>query len=262
MEIVSLLALGAVAGVLAGLLGVGGGVVIVPGLLWIFHSHPELPQAYLMHIAVGTSLATIVITSLSSIYAHHKRGAVIWAIVLRLTPSIIIGALIGAWIADGLSSDTLKKIFAIFLLFVSIQIGFGARPAPSHQLPSWGGSSLVGGIIGIVSALVGIGGGSLTVPFLVWCNVNIRNAVASSSACGFPIAVSGAIGFIWTGWHVEGLPEWSLGYIYLPVFITIAIISMLFAPLGAKLAHTVPMRALQIFFAAFLAVMSIKLLLS
>ncbi|ALG67115.1 sulfite exporter TauE/SafE family protein [Beggiatoa leptomitoformis] len=262
MEIISLLALGVIAGILAGLLGVGGGVVIVPGLMWIFHYYPELPSSHLMHIAVGTSLATIVITSLSSIYAHHKRGAVIWAIVIKLTPGIIVGALIGAFIADTLSSDTLKKIFAVFLLFVSIQLGFGARPAPSHKLPSWLGSSLVGSVIGVVSSLVGIGGGSLTVPFLVWCNISIRNAVASSAACGFPIAVAGAIGFMITGWNTEGLPTGSIGYVYLPIFITIAITSMLFAPLGAKLAHSVPMRALQIFFALFLAVMSVKLLFS
>ena len=261
LEIISLLLLGAVAGTLAGLLGVGGCIVIVPVLAWIFRSHPEISSDNLMHIAIGTSLATIVITSISSIRAHHQRGAVLWSIVWRLTPGIIMGALLGAVVADALSSDTLRTFFAIFVLSISVQLGFGIQPAPHRQLPHWLGMNIIGLFIGQLSALVGIGGGSLTVPFLVWCNISIRNAVATSAACGFPIAVSGAAGFIMTGWHMSGLPNWSSGYIYWPAFIAITSTSLLFAPLGAQLAHTIPVAILKKIFAMFLAGVGIQMLM-
>jgi uncharacterized membrane protein YfcA len=260
VEIFSLLLLGIVAGTLAGLLGIGGGIVIVPALVWILHSHAEIPAASLMQIAIGTSLATIVITSISSMIAHHRRGAVLWSIVWQLTPSIIVGALLGAIIADALPSETLRKIFAIFILLVSAQLGFLAPPAPHRQLPgsvaTW---SIAGTLIGKVSALMGIGGGSLTVPFLVWCNVSIRNAVATSAACGFPIALSGALGFIATGRHIG--EAWMSGYIYWPAFIAISPATLLFAPLGAKLAHTLPVNTLKKLFAVFLAGVGVNMLI-
>jgi uncharacterized protein len=287
LEIINLLLLGAVAGTLAGLLGVGGGIVIVPVFVWIFQSHAEIPITHLMHIAIGTTLATIVITSTSSIIAHHRRGAVHWSIVWQFVPGIIIGALLGAVIADALPSETLQVIFAIFILFVSAQLGFGAQRVPdchthsqteilcssftsilspqeareiklqpienNYKLPSKLGMGLTGAVIGSSSSLVGIGGGSVIVPFLAWCNVPIRNAVATSAACGFPIAVSGAVGFIATGWHVNDLPAFSSGYIYWPAFAAIAPTSLVFAPLGAKLTHIVPTGTLKNFFAVFLA---------
>jgi len=286
LEIISLLLLGAVAGTLAGLLGVGGGIVIVPVFVWIFQSHAEIPITRLMHIAIGTTLATIVITSTSSIIAHHRRGAVHWSIVWQLVPGIIIGALLGAVIADALPSETLRVIFAIFILLVSAQLGFGAQRVPhchtnsdkdilcssftsilspqeareikpqtienKYKLPSKLGMGFTGAVIGSSSSLVGIGGGSVIVPFLVWCNVPMRNAVATSAACGFPIAVSGAVGFIATGWHVNELPAFSSGYIYWPAFAAIAPTSLLFAPLGAKLVHIIPTGTLKKFFAVFL----------
>lgn len=260
MELLSLLLLGMIAGLLAGLLGVGGGLIIVPVLAWLLHTHADIPVHSLMQIAIGTSLATIVITSTSSILAHQRRGAVLWPVVWQLTPGIIIGTWLGAMIADALPSDTLKIIFAIFVLLVSAQLGFGAQPAPHQQLPKWLGMSFTGILIGKVSALVGIGGGSMTVPFLVWCNVSIRNAIATSAACGFPIAVSGTISFILTGWDVKDLPAYSSGYIYWPAFLAIVPTTLLFAPLGAKLAHTLPVAMLKKFFAVFLAVVGIKML--
>lgn len=262
MEIFSLLLLGIIAGTLAGLLGVGGGIVIVPALVWIFRSRAEIPSASLMHIAIGTTLATIVITSISSIIAHHRRGAVLWSIVWQLTPGIIVGALLGAIIADTLPSETLRKFFAIFILIVSVQLVILTLPAPHRKLLGRLGLSITGAVIGSVSTIVGIGGGSLTVPFLIWCDIPIRNAIATSAACGFPIAVSGAVGFIVIGRHVSDLPAWTSGYIYWPAFIAIIPTTLLFAPLGAKLAHTLPVNTLKKFFAVFMAGVGINMLIN
>ncbi|MEI2644991.1 MAG: sulfite exporter TauE/SafE family protein [Candidatus Competibacter sp.] len=254
------LLLGAFAGVMAGLLGVGGGLIIVPALAWIFQ-HQQIAETALMHLAIGTSLATIIVTSISSVRAHHQRGAVLWATVWRLTPGIIIGAWLGAAVADALSSFALQKVFAVFVLLMSVQMAFGAKPAPHRDLPETTGMLAAGGVIGVVSAIVGIGGGSLTVPFLSWCNVPIRQAVATSAACGLPIALAGALGFVVTGLNAPDLPAWSLGYVYGPALLGVAVTSMLFAPLGAKLAHTLPTEMLKKIFAVFLAVVGVKMLL-
>ena len=254
------LALGAFAGVMAGMLGVGGGLIIVPVLAWIFGRQP-ISDALIMHLAIGTSLASIVITSISSIRAHHQRGAVLWPAFWRLTPGIVIGAWLGAAVADLLSSAALTKIFAVFVLMVAAQMAFGAKPAPQRELPKPTGMAATGVVIGMVSAIVGIGGGSLTVPFLSWCNTPIRQAVATSAACGLPIALAGALGFIVTGLNAPHLPAWSLGYVYGPALVGVASASMLTAPLGAKLAHTLPTNSLKKVFAVFLAAVGSKMLL-
>ena len=254
------LTLGLFAGVMAGLLGVGGGLIIVPTLAWIFH-HQQVDDAIIMHLAIGTSLATIVVTSISSVRAHHRRGAVLWPIFWRLTPGIVVGAWLGAAIADALPSAVLSKVFAVFVLTVAAQMGFGAKPAPHRELPGTTGMLTAGGVIGAVSAIVGIGGGSLTVPFLTWCNIAIRQAVATSSACGLPIALAGALGFVVTGLNATGRPDWSLGYVYGPALVGITLTSMLSAPLGAKLAHTLPTEMLKKVFAAFLTLVGVKMLL-
>jgi len=255
------LALGAFAGIMAGLLGVGGGLIIVPVLAWIFH-HQQVSDAVIMHLAIGTSLATIVVTSISSVRAHHRHGAVLWSTFWRLTPGIVIGAWLGAAIADALPSAVLSKVFAVFVLMVAAQMGFGAKPAPHRELPGTAGMAAAGGIIGAVSAIVGIGGGSLTVPFLTWCNIAIRQAVATSAACGLPIALAGALGFIVTGLNAAHLPTWSLGYVYGPALLGITVTSMLSAPLGARLAHTLPTDMLKKVFAVFLAVIGARMLWS
>lgn len=252
--------LGGITGVIAGLLGVGGGAVIVPALVWIFHIQ-DLPDHTIMHVAIGTSLATIIVTSISSVRAHHRHGAVLWPVFRRLTPGIIIGALAGAAVADALPSDALRIIFGLFELIVAAQMGFGAKPPPHRVLPATGGMLAAGSVIGTVSAIVGIGGGALTVPFLTWCNTSIRYAVATSAACGLPIAVAGAAGFVVAGWNETELPPWSIGYIYGPALLGITLVSMLSAPLGAKLAHTLPVDTLKKGFAVFLALIGIKMLL-
>ena len=249
------LLLGAVAGVLAGLLGVGGGLVIVPALTYLFYTQ-GINEAVLVHLAVGTSLLTIVMTSISSVYAHHRRGAVLWPVFLHLTPGIIIGALLGAVLAEWMSSLILKRFFAVFELLVAIQLLSNFSAHPSRSLPGRTGMGSAGGVIGGISSIVGIGGGTLTVPFLVWCNVSMKNAVATSSACGLPIAIAGATGFLITGWGNTDLPDKTLGYLHLPSFLGIIISSMLFAPVGAKLAHSLPAKSLKRIFGLFLLMLS------
>jgi uncharacterized membrane protein YfcA len=254
------LGLGTFAGVMAGLLGVGGGLIIVPALVWIFHLQ-HVSDTVIMHLAIGTSLASIVVTSISSVRAHHQHGAVLWPVFWSLTPGIVVGALGGAKIAGALPSATLRIVFGVFVLLMAAQMAFGAKPAPQRELPGMPGMLTAGGVIGVVSAIVGIGGGSLTVPFLTWCNTSIRNAVATSAACGLPIAITGAVGFMVNGWHEADLPAWSAGYVYGPATLGIAVASMLSAPLGARLAHTLPTDILKKIFAGFLAIVGTKMLM-
>jgi len=251
---------GVIAGVLAGMLGVGGGLVIVPVLAFLF-AQQGFDSAVIMHLAIGTSLATIVLTSISSIRAHHRRGAVRWPVVASLTPGIILGAWLGAAVAHQLPNTALRVIFGIFELAVAAQMALEVSAAPHRQLPGRAGTGLAGMVIGSVSAIVGIGGGTLTVPFLTWCNVEMRQAVATSAACGLPIALSGAVAFVVTGWHDPALPPASSGYLHWPALFGIAITSVLFAPLGARLAHTLPVRTLRRFFALFLLLLGIRMLL-
>ncbi len=254
------LALGAFAGTLAGLLGVGGGLVIVPVLAWSF-ALSGIDHGVIMHLAVGTSLATIVFTSLSSVRAHHKRGAVQWVAFRRLMPGIVLGAWLGAVVAQLLPTSALRSVFGVFELAVAVQMGFALLPEGHRELPARFGMMLAGAVIGGVSAIIGIGGGTLTVPFLAWCNVPMRQAVATSAATGLPIAVAGAIGFVATGWSATALPQGAVGYLYLPALAGIVATSVLFAPLGARLAHTLPTAILKRFFALLLALLGVRMLL-
>ncbi len=251
---------GAIAGVIAGLLGVGGGLVIVPVLTFIFIEQ-GFDYNIIVHLAVGTSLATIIFTSLSSMRAHHLHGAVQWQVVKQLIPGIMIGAAIGAILADYLPTTILKTIFAVFELLVALQMAMVLKPDAHQRIPGvpalWG----VGGVIGSLSSLVGIGGGTLTVPFLLWCRVSMRQAIGTSSACGLPIAISGSIGFLLLGLNNTNLPNYSTGYIYWPAFIGITSASMLTATLGAKLAHILPVVLLKRFFSVLLLFLAVKMFL-
>lgn len=259
---ISYIGLGVIAGFVAGLLGVGGGLIIVPALILIFQSN-HFNHNIIVHLAIGTSLATIIFTSLSSIYAHHfTHKAVRWDIVKKLTPGIIVGALFGAIIADYISAKILQQFFGFFELFVAFQMALNIKPHASRSLPGYKGIITAGTGIGTISSIVGIGGGTLTVPFLVWCNVKMQQAVATSSACGLPIAVAGCVGFVLTGWNESNLPEHSLGYVYWPAFITIVISSMLLAPLGAWLAHRLSAAKLKRYFSLVLFILGLKMLLS
>ena len=258
--VVAYLALGAVAGIIGGLLGLGGGIVIVPALLLVFIQQ-GFPTESLMHLAVATSLATIVFTSVSSTWAHHRKLAVDWKIVRFLAPGIVLGAFLGAVIADRTDSDSLRVLFGIFEVLVALQIWTGITPGAMRQLPRKPGMIFAGGGIGMLSTILGIGGGTLTVPFLLWCNVNIRNAVATSAACGFPIALAGCIAMIITGWNRPGLPENTLGYVFWPAALGILVTSILTAPMGARLAHRLPVQTLKRIFAIVLAGIGIRMLI-
>jgi uncharacterized membrane protein YfcA len=257
--VVILLVTGAVAGTAAGLFGVGGGLIIVPLLAFLFEARAIAPGA-VMHLAIGTSLATIVVTSISSARAHHRRGAIEWRSFRQLTPGVIVGALLGAAVADTLRSDTLRFGFAIFVFLVALQMAWNRTPAPHRQLPGRGGLAVAGTVIGAISSLVGIGGGTMTVPFLAWCNVALPRAVGTSAAVGLPIAVSGTVGFVVAGWNEPGLPAGSLGYVYLPAFFAITVTSTVFAVVGARLAHRLSPTVLRRVFALFLFAVGIRML--
>lgn len=253
------LALGTFAGLLAGLLGVGGGLLIVPVLTMLF-TRQELPAAYIAHLAIGTSLASIMFTSISSLRAHHAHGAVNWQVVRRISGGIVAGTLVGSFLAAQLSTRFLKGFFVLFLYYVAVQMLLDIRPKPTRQLPGAGGMTGVGAFIGGISSLVGIGGGSMTVPFLVWCNVAMRNAIGTSAAVGFPIALAGAAGFIANGLTVSQLPPSSLGFVYLPALAGVSLASILTAPAGARLAHRLPVPRLKKIFAGLLLAIGTRML--
>lgn len=251
---------GALSGTMAGLLGVGGGIIIVPALVFALSLQGVASEAT-MHLAVGTSLAVIVFTSLASVRAHHRRGAVRWPVVVGITPGIVVGALLGTVIADAMSGPLLRTWFGCFALLLAANLAFGRAPRPQRVLPGVGGLTPVGVAIGAISALVGVGGGSMSVPFMIWCNVPVRQAIATSAAIGFPIAVGGSLGFAMAGLDASALPRYALGYLYLPGVVLVGLASMLFAPLGARIAHAVDPRWLRYGFALTLCVVGVRMLL-
>jgi len=256
------IALGAAAGFFAGLMGVGGGTVLVPVLAMIFAAQGFPPQQVL-HLALGTSLAVIVFTSLSSLRAHHRHGAVLWPVVWAIAPGILAGTLLGSLAASRLPTRPLALFFVLFVTLVALQMMADVRPKPGRELPGKLGVAAVGGGIGFISALVAIGGGAMSVPFLTWCNVKMHQAIGTASAIGFPIAVSGTVGYVLTGLAQSAvLPEGSLGYVYLPALFWVSAISMLFAPLGARTAHRLPVRTLKRLFAGILILLAVKMAVS
>jgi uncharacterized membrane protein YfcA len=254
------LALGAVTGFLAGLFGVGGGLVLVPVLLMLFDAQ-HFNSEHNLHLALGTSMATIIFTSLSSLRKHHQHGAVDWQVVRRITPGILLGTAIGALTASIIPVRGLGIFFALFVFFIAAQILLGKDPHPSRQLPGAAGLSFAGTFTGWVSSLVSIGGGAIVVPFLIWCNVPIRRAIGTASAIGFPIAVGGTLGYIAVGWRTTGLPEAHLGYVYLPALLWVALATALTAPFGARTAHRMKVELLRKLFAVLLVVLAVRLLL-
>ncbi len=252
--------IGSIVGILAGLLGVGGGLVIVPMLVFSFKNQGIDPDI-IMHLALGTSLASIMFTSISSFMAHHRRGAVHWDIFRNITIGILTGTFLGSCFASMLSTGILTVFFIIFLYFVAYQMLNNKKPKPTRNLPGKAGMFTAGSIIGAVSSLVGIGGGSLSVPFMVWCNVVVHHAIGTSSAIGLPIAVAGTAGYMVNGWKAANLPDYSIGFIYLPALFGIAAVSVLTAPLGVKLAHSLPVGKLKKIFACLVIIVATKLLI-
>ncbi|MRR50219.1 MAG: sulfite exporter TauE/SafE family protein [Rhodocyclaceae bacterium] len=251
--------LGLVAGFFAGLLGVGGGAIMVPVLALMFAAQ-GFPDAHLMHLALGTSMATIVFTSISSLRAHHKHGAVLWPVVKAIAPGIVLGTLLGARIASHVPTRPLAIFFSVFMAYVAVQMILNVKPKPSRELPGAAGMAGVGGVIGFISALVAIGGGSLSVPFMTWCNVKMHNAIGTSAAIGLPIAAAGTVGYLWSGWIATGLPTGSVGFIYLPALLSALVASMLMAPVGAKVAHSLPVATIKKIFAGVIILLLAKML--
>ncbi|MBE0484171.1 MAG: sulfite exporter TauE/SafE family protein [Bacterioplanes sp.] len=251
MEFLLYLVLGAAAGVLAGLFGVGGGIIIVPVLMFSFTAQGIDPLV-LTHLAVGTSLATIVFTSINSVLEHHRKGAVLWPVFMWMTVGILAGAVLGSLTAASINGPMLQNIIGVFAIVIALQMGLDLKPKASRDVPSQWGLTAAGGVIGWASAIFGIGGGTLTVPFLTWRSVVMQKAVATSAACGLPIAAVSALSFMIIGWQQPGLPEWSVGFVYLPAMVGIAITSMMFARFGARLAHALPPRLLKRLFALLL----------
>jgi uncharacterized membrane protein YfcA len=255
LDLIGFLTTGVLAGLLAGLFGVGGGVIVVPALILIF-GHLGIGGDWVAHLAVGSSLAAIVGTGAASAAAHHRRGGVRWDLVARLAPGIVLGAWAGAALAGHLPEPWLRRVFALFLVYVGVTMLARARGGESRPLPDAMGLAAMGGVIGAVSALVGIGGGTLTVPYLSARALSLRQAVGTSAACGIPIALAGAVGFVTVGWGREGLPDWSSGFVYWPAVGLILLASVPSAPWGARLAHRLPVDTLRRAFAGLLLVMA------
>ncbi|MDT8364156.1 MAG: sulfite exporter TauE/SafE family protein [Nitrosomonas sp.] len=248
-------------GFFAGLLGIGGGLMIVPVLITVF-TDKGFAEGQVMHLALGTTTAIIALTSISSLRAHHMRGAVDWQIVRHLTPGIVLGVLAGTTLAGQLSSQVLGFIFVIFIYCAAAQMWLNLRPTTGFPLPGNMGMLAAGGTIGAISSLVAIGGGLLTVPFLAACRISLHRAIGTAAAVGFPIALASAIGYAVNGaLQSRLLPDYALGYIYLPAFVLVALSGILTAPLGAKAAHAMPADKLRKIFAGLLCLLGIKLLL-
>ncbi len=250
---------GLFAGFVAGLFGVGGGLVVVP-LLFMLYSAQHFPSEHTMHLALGTSMATIVFTSVASMRAHQSHGAVRWDIVKRIAPGLMLGTFSGSFIAAWVPTHALAVVFTVIVYYASVQMMLDFKPLPHRSVPGTLGLVIAGTVIGLVSSLVAAGGGFLSIPFMVYCNVVIHQAVGTSSALGFPIALAGTVGYIVSGLGVSGLPEYSLGFVYLPAFIGVVAVSFLTAPLGARLAHALPVKQLKRAFGGFLALLATKML--
>ena len=240
IEVIALILAGsALTGFLAGMLGIGGGMIMVPLLLWIMELQ-SINTPHAQHVAVGTSFLVMVFTSFSSALAQQRKQAVRWPVVRYMAPAILLGTLLGAAVARYLPHRGLQLFFILYALVFGVQTLLRYTPAPTRQLPGRAGMSAAGGIIGLVSSWVGIGGGSMSVPFMLYCNVPVHHAVGTAAALGWPIAVAGAVGYLLSGWSVEQLPAYTLGFWYVPLAAIMAVTTVLFAPLGVRVAHWLP----------------------
>ena len=253
------LLLGASVGLLGGLFGIGGGTVLVPVLLFLFDAQ-HFPPEHLLHLALGTSMATIIFTAMASLYQHHQHRAVNWSVVRTITPGILIGTALGTLLVTSIPTHFLGIFFALFVYFAAAQILLDVRPHASRQLPGMIGMTLTGTLTGMLSSLVSIGGGTIVTPFLLWCNVPLRNAIGTSAAIGFPVAVGGTIGYVVTGMSHAALPAPNLGFVYLPALLWVALASVITAPLGAKATHHMKVKILRKLFAVLLIALATNML--
>jgi len=255
------LGLGAFIGFMAGLLGIGGGLIAVPVLLYL------LPQVgfdatNVPHVAIATSLAAIILTSLSSARAHHKRGNIPWPVFKLMLPGLMLGSFCAGFISQNIGAQLLQQIFAVFVILMAMQMVFPFKNDNSdRELPAKSVLFICAIIIAIIAGLMGIGGGILLIPFLSWCGLQMRNAIGMSAVSGIFIASFGSIGYILAGLHLQDMPQWTLGYVYLPALLGIIITSVLTAPIGARAASIWPTPLLKKIFAVLLIVTGIKLVL-
>jgi uncharacterized protein len=247
-------ALGAFVGFLAGLLGIGGGFTIVPVLMEAF-AHEGIGTAHLLPLAIGTSSATIVFTAFASTRAHHRRGAVAWPVVWAMAPGLVAGALLGPQVASALPMRVMAALFGSFTWLAAYRMIRNQPPRRLHELPGEVALFGVSGAIGMVAGMVGTGAAFMAIPFMTRCNIKLHTAVATSAALGWPVALAATVGFVFAGWGQADLPPWSVGYVYLPALVGIAIASIVMAPLGARVAHGWPVARLRRAFAAMLFVL-------
>ena len=259
--VICLALLGSCTGFLAGLLGIGGGMVLTPFLTMLL-AHAGIPPEHIVHCAIATSMGTILFTSLSSVRAHAARGAVLWKVVASMAPGILLGAVIGAQISGALSTFWVALFFSIFVYTSATKMFISSKTVASRSLPGTGGMFGAGTVIGVISSLVGAGGGFISVPFMTYCNVRMHNAIGTSAALGFPIAFAGTIGYIISGWGNPALPGWpyTLGFIHLPALFSVAEMSILTAPIGAKVAHSIDTKPLKRIFGCVLFVLATYML--
>jgi uncharacterized membrane protein YfcA len=253
------LAIGLAVGFLAGMLGIGGGMVMVPMLVFVFTAKGFPPQ-HMMHLALATALATIVFTSISSVRAHHRHGGVDWTVARAMAPGIVAGALAAALVAGLIPTRPLAIFFTGFMFYAAAQMFVEIKPRAARHLPGRSGLFAAGAGIGAVSSLLAAGGAFLSIPFLAWCNVPLKRAIGTAAANGFPIAVAGTAGYVVQGMRVSGLPEGSVGYVYVPALLLIVAASMPMAPLGARLAHRLPVRRLRVVLALLLLALALRML--
>ncbi len=258
--IAAYLVLGIFVGFMAGLLGVGGGVIMLPVLTSLFLSQ-GLPTEQVVHIALGTSMASIVMTSLSSMLAHHRKRGVRWDLFKAMAPGVLVGAFAATFLATILSAQALAIFFGCYMLYASIQLYLNKQPKPSSNITGTPELIAAGTTVGGVAALVSIGGGTLMVPYFTWRNIKLTTAIGTSAAIGFPLSVAGTIGYIYNGWGTPNDLGQSVGFVYLPAVIVISAMSMLFAPLGAKVAHKLPVKVLKKVFAVLLVILAAKMLI-
>ena len=261
MEYVLFAVLGMVSGLAAGLLGIGGGLIMVPVLLLIFPTI-GITGDHLVHIAIGTSLAAIVFASITSVYSHHRHGGVLWGLFGRFAPGMILGAILGSAVAHYLPGGVLKMVFGVLEILVALRLAFGGQPPASRQLPGIVPLTGWSTTFGSIASIMGMGGGALTTPFFLYCNITARNAIATSAALGLPTALFGSIGYVISGWSTGGLPTPSAGYVYLPALAGIVVFSVIFAPIGAKLTQVLPAKTLKRIFAFVLMGLGLHMIFS
>jgi uncharacterized membrane protein YfcA len=254
------LGIGVLVGFAAGLLGIGGGVVMVPLLALVF-AHQHLPAEHLLHLALGTAMAAMVFTSIASMRAHHKHGAVDWPIARAMSPGMLVGSFCAALIAGLIPTRPLAVVFAVLVCYAATQMLLDLKPRSHRELPGQAGIFAAGTVIGAVSSLAAVGGAFLTIPFLTWCKVPLRRAIGTAAANGLPIAIAGTAGYVLHGLRAGGLPSPSLGFVYLPALVLVVATSMLAAPFGARLAHRLPVKRLRMLFAGLLYFFAVRMLI-